>query len=163
MKTSALADLRLRCYNEPMDPQNPMRAYIAIKYHEDNGNRDQIEAISNALEACGFDTVCIARDVERWGEVDLSPHELMTHTFKAIDWSDLVVVDLTEKGVGVGIEAGYAHAQGKEIVTIAQRGADISATLRGISARVIVYDTLAALAPLLRTNLRRGLPPAETP
>ncbi len=33
-------------------------------------------------------------------------------------------------------------------MTIAQRGADISATLRGISARVIVYDTLAALAPL---------------
>ncbi len=84
----------------------------------------------------------------------------MAHTFRAIDWSDLAIVDLTEKGVGVGIEAGYAHAQGKEIVTIAQRGADISATLRGISARVILYDTLVALAPLLRTTLCREPPPA---
>ncbi len=146
-----------------MDLTKPMRAYLAIKYHEDNSNRDRIEAITRALEACGFDTVCIVRDVERWGEVDLSPRDLMAHTFRAIDWSDLVIVDLTEKGVGVGIEAGYAHAQGKEIVTIAQRGADISATLRGISARVIVYDTLAALAPLLRTTLCREPPPAAAP
>ncbi len=36
-------------------------------------NRDRIEAITRALEACGFDTVCIVRDVERWGEVDLAP------------------------------------------------------------------------------------------
>jgi len=30
-----------------------------------------------------------------------------------------MVVDLTEKGVGVGIEAGYARARGIPIVTIA--------------------------------------------
>jgi hypothetical protein len=124
-----------------------MRAYIAIKYHEDNSNRARIEAISAALEACG--------DVERWGELDLSPHELMKHTFLAIDASDLVVVDLTEKGVGVGIEAGYGYAHAKKIVTIAQHGSDVSATLRGISIAVLFYDQAADLMRLLRTTLSR--------
>jgi nucleoside 2-deoxyribosyltransferase len=132
-----------------------MRAYIAIKYHEDNSNRPRIEAIARALEACGFETVCIARDVEGWGEVDLSSHELMVRTFLAIDGCDLVIVDLTEKGVGVGIEAGYAYAQGKQILTIAQRGSDISATLRGISTAVLLYDRTTDLPRLLGPNLGR--------
>lgn len=132
-----------------------MRAYIAIKYHPDHRNRARIEAIGAALEACGFDTVCVIRDVERWGEVDLSPHELMKRTFLAIDGSDLVVVDLTEKGVGVGIEAGYAHARAKPIVSIAERGSDISATLRGISTEVVLYRQDADLPKLLQPILRR--------
>jgi nucleoside 2-deoxyribosyltransferase len=64
----------------------------------------------------------------------------MARSFEEIDSSDLVVVDLTEKGVGLGIEAGYAHARGIPVVTIARQGADISQTLRGISAQVLWYE-----------------------
>lgn len=46
-----------------------MRAYIAIKYHADHGNRECIEGISTALDQQGFETVCITRDLEKWGEV----------------------------------------------------------------------------------------------
>ena len=73
----------------------------------------------------------------------------MRRTFAEIDASDLVVVDLTEKGVGVGIEAGYAHAKQIPIVTIAQRGADISATLQGISRAVFFYDGLDDLERII--------------
>lgn len=69
----------------------------------------------------------------------------MRRTFAEIDASDLVVVDLTEKGVGVGIEAGYARAKQIPIVVIAQRGADLSTTLRGVVRAVIVYDDLRQL------------------
>ncbi len=44
-----------------------MKAYLAIKYYPDNANRLRIEGISAALESCGFETVCIARDVEPGG------------------------------------------------------------------------------------------------
>jgi nucleoside 2-deoxyribosyltransferase len=71
-------------------------------------------------------TMCIVRDVEKWGGVRLSPETLMARTFEEIDSSDLAVIDLTEKGVGVGIEAGYAHASGIPVVVIARKGADIS-------------------------------------
>ena len=122
-----------------------MKAYIAIKYHEDNGNRARIEGIASALEECGFETVCIARDLEKWGQVQFDPDELMQRTFSEIDGSDVVIVDLTEKGVGVGIEAGYASAKCIPIVTIAQKGSDISETLRGISHQVFSYDQFDGL------------------
>ena len=117
-----------------------MRAYISIKYREDNGNKDCIKKISSALEQNDFETVCITRDIERWGKIELSPEELMQRTFAEIDSSDLIVVDLTEKGVGLGIEAGYAYAKGIPVVVIAKTGSDISATLRGISQQLFLYD-----------------------
>ena len=50
------------------------------------------------------------------------------------------MVDLTEKGVGLGIEAGYAYAKGIPIAVIAKKGSDISATLQGISQQLFLYD-----------------------
>jgi nucleoside 2-deoxyribosyltransferase len=123
-----------------------VKAFISIKCHDDQRNRARIEMISSALQARGFETVCIARDVEQWGQLKFDACELMLRTFAAIDASDLVVVDLTEKGVGVGIEAGYARAKNIPIVTIAQIGADVSETLRGISRAVLWYEGLDDLA-----------------
>ena len=117
-----------------------MKAYIAIKYHKDHSNKEIIAEISYALEEHGFETICVARDLEKWGQVHLAPDVLMQKSFNEIDTSDIIVVDLTEKGVGLGIEAGYAFAKHIPIVTIARAGSDISTTLRGISHQVFLYD-----------------------
>lgn len=117
-----------------------MKAYIAIKYYPDNKNRLAIEQVSKALEQSGFDTVCVTRDLEKWGQVHFSPEELMQKSFEEIDASDIVVIELTEKGVGVGIEAGYAWGKRIPIVTIAKKGSDISTTLQGVSQRLLWYD-----------------------
>ena len=119
-----------------------MKAYIAIKYHADNQNRPVIEQISSALEQSGFETICITRNLENWGQTHFAPKELMQKSFDAIDASDLVVVDLTEKGVGLGIEAGYAWAKQIPVITIARKGADISETLQGVSRKIFWYDDL---------------------
>jgi nucleoside 2-deoxyribosyltransferase len=123
-----------------------MKAFLSIKYHADQRNRARIEMISSALQACGIESVCIARDVERWGELQFDARELMHRTFAALDACDWVVIDLTEKGVGVGIEAGYARAKNIPIVTIAQESADISETLRGLSRETFLYDDSANLS-----------------
>ncbi len=122
-----------------------MKAFLSIKYHEDHCNKKRIEAISSALEKSGLAATCIARDIENWGRTRFEPAELMRRTFAEIAASDLVIVDLTEKGVGVGVEAGYAHARRIPIITIAERGSDISATLQGISREVFLYDEFAEL------------------
>ncbi len=122
-----------------------MLVYLAIKYHADQRNRSKIEAISRVLAQQGIETVCVARDVEQWGAVKLAPGDLMRRSFDAVDRADALLIDLTEKGVGLGIEAGYAYARGIPIVTVAEIGADISTTLRGISSRVIVYRDVEKL------------------
>lgn len=116
-----------------------MRVYLGIKFHPDNRNRPAIERISQALASCGVDTLCMRRDLEKWGELTFSPQALMAKTFEAIRSCELAVIDLTEKGVGLGIEAGFAHAQGIPVVTIAREGSDISTTLAGISSQVYLY------------------------
>ena len=116
-----------------------MRVYLAIRYHADQGNRHRIEGISTALEREGIATCCIVRDLERWGTVRFTPQDLMQHSFHEIEHSDIVLVDLTEKGVGVGIEAGYAYARKIPVITIAQTGSEISTTLQGISHEIVFY------------------------
>ncbi|WP_313758309.1 hypothetical protein [Tissierella sp.] len=119
-----------------------MKAYIGIKYHEDYRNEAILNKISSTLEKIGYKTSCIVRDIENSGQVEYNPQELMELTFKEIDKCNLVVIDLTEKGVGLGIEAGYAFAKGIPIITIAKQGSDISETLVGISKRVLFYDDI---------------------
>lgn len=132
-----------------------MKAYIAIKYYPNNQNRPLIEQISNALEQNGFDTVCVVRDLENWGQLHFAPQDLMQRSFEEIDASDLVVIELTEKGVGLGIEAGYAWAKQIPIVTIAKKGADISTTLQGISQRVFWYDEFDDVAGFFTQTLEQ--------
>lgn len=123
-----------------------MNIYLAIKYHPDAQNRPLIETISAVLATQGHTTICIARDVEQWGAVQLPPARLMQRAFQAIDNSDQILIELSEKGVGLGIEAGYAHALGKPITVIAPPTADLSNTLQGIAATVFRYTNIDELA-----------------
>jgi len=116
------------------------RAYFGIKYHEDNRNRDQIESLSVALKNDGIETICIVRDVEKWGDVQLSPQELMKITFDEIDKSDFVILEMTEKGVGLGIEAGYAVGKGKPVIVLTKEKQKLSTTMQGIATVVIQYS-----------------------
>lgn len=117
-----------------------MKAYLVIKFKEDNSNRKTIEDISAVLEKMRMETTVMARDYEKWGEVKFTPEILMQKTFLIIDSTDLLIVEFSEKGVGVGIEAGYAYAKQKPIYVIAKEGSDISSTLKGIAKDVVFYN-----------------------
>ena len=58
--------------------------YLAIKYHPDHSNRTLIEKITVACTISGFDTVCIVRDFELYGNKSYSAHELMQISFEKI-------------------------------------------------------------------------------
>jgi nucleoside 2-deoxyribosyltransferase len=64
----------------------------------------------------------------------------MDVSFREIDRSDLVVLEMSEKGVGLGIEAGYAHARDIPIIVLIKAGREVSTTLAGIAAHIIAYE-----------------------
>jgi hypothetical protein len=113
--------------------------YLAIKFHADHRNRDLVDRISAVFEKHGLMTVCVARDFEQWGQVTLDAHDLMQRAFDAIHRSTAVVVEFTEKGVGLGIEAGYAAALNIPIFVLLRPEAEVSTTLDGISTDVFRY------------------------
>lgn len=127
-----------------------MEAYLAIKFHEDLRNRELIEQISEALRKAGFETTVMVRDHEKWGEVKFTPEELMKLTFQLIDKSDVLVIELSEKGVGLGIEAGYARSKNIPIIIIAKKGSEISNTMRGVARQIIFYGEPEELAQKFR-------------
>ena len=132
------------------------RVYLAVKFHADHGNRGVVAEISDAFDACGLTTVSVQRDFEQWGETAFTPDELMRLSFEAIANSSAVVVEFTEKGVGLGIEAGYATARGIPVFVVHRPGADVSTTLCGIAEEVFEYadaDSLAAAAGAIAARL----------
>lgn len=127
-----------------------MRVFLSIKFHGDMRNRAHVEQVLAALERSGHMPVCVVRDLEQWGAVSFPADALMRLTFDMIDGCDVLLVELSEKGVGLGIEAGFAYSRGIPVVTIAQHGADISTTLQGISRWTGEYADGQELEGLLR-------------
>ncbi|MFH1400582.1 MAG: nucleoside 2-deoxyribosyltransferase [Nanoarchaeota archaeon] len=127
-----------------------MKAFLSIKFHEDSSNKALIEEVSSSLDDAGITSVVVARDHERWGTVRFTPQELMNLTFRLIDECDILLVEFSEKGVGLGIEAGYAHAKGKPIIVVARHGSDISSTLEGICALTILYKMPSEITAALK-------------
>jgi 2'-deoxynucleoside 5'-phosphate N-hydrolase len=117
-------------------------AFLSIKFHEDCGNKRLIEDICKELEKAGIKVRTIIKDYEKWGKVKFEPDKLMKITFEEIDKTDMLIVEFSEKGVGLGIESGYAYSKNKPIIVLAKEGSDISTTLKGISTNVILYKDI---------------------
>ncbi len=114
--------------------------YMAIKFREDNSNRPLVEEIVAAIEGAGATVTVFVRDFEKWGKVRFEPAAMMAKAFEETRKADALVIEFSEKGVGLGIEAGYAAALGKPVVVLARTGSEISDTLRGLATKLIFYN-----------------------
>ncbi len=124
-------------------------AYFGCKYRPGGVNRAWVDEVAEALAREGWELLNVERDLERWGEVQPDATTLMEETFRMIDRSDVVLIDLAEKGVGLGIEAGYASAKGLPVVAALPHGADLSVTLAGIATAVVRYGSADDVAAAL--------------
>ncbi len=79
---------------------------------------------------------------------------MMTQAFKEIDQSDLLIAETSEKGMGVGIEIGYAKALGKVVIYIRNKSAEHSTTASGASDFRIIYEEPKSLATQLASILK---------
>jgi nucleoside 2-deoxyribosyltransferase len=88
--------------------------------------------------------------VEKWGEFSFHPRELMQISFETIRQCQFVLIEFSEKGVGIGIEAGYAFALNIPVYVIHPPWVEVSETLKGIAAAIIAYDSVATLPLVLQ-------------
>ena len=77
----------------------------------------------------------------KYGEVEVSSKSLMAeYAFPEMEKCDMLIVEFSEKGVGLGVGAGYAFAKNIPIYIIAKTGSDISSTIGGLAKEIIFYD-----------------------
>lgn len=131
---------------------NLPKIYLAIKYYPDHQNRSLIEAITAANRQAGYKTICVARDLENWGLIHFTAADLMQKSFELIRQSRYLMVEYTNKGTGLGIEAGFAFANAIPILTVLSPKADFSETLAGITAATLRYQQPQEITAFL-TNL----------
>ena len=118
-----------------------LHSFFALKFHEGDEDKAKVEAIEKALNKAGIEITLMARDVEKWGEAYIPDGKTLMkdYAFPAMLQCDCNIIEFSEKGVGLGINAGFCFANGKPIYIIAKKNSDISTTISNVATEVIFY------------------------
>lgn len=121
------------------------KAFMSLKFHDGEEDRQKVDALTKALLDAGIENTVMVRDVEKYGKATLPAGKklMIDYAFPAMKNSDMIVIEFSEKGVGLGIGAGYCYANNIPIYVVAKTGSDISLTMSNLAKRVIFYDDYA--------------------
>ena len=112
-------------------------AYFGISKSNRVNFDNEIDQLKECLSKHEVDLLVF---VDRYNFKAGEQKELMTTTFKEIDRSEFLIVEVSKKAIGVGIEVGYAFAKRKPIIYIKRKDAKHSTTVEGCSDFIIEYE-----------------------
>jgi len=124
-----------------------MNIFLGIKYDKDA--LVLVPEIKEIIKKLGHTAHCFAVD-EPYIE---DTKEMMKQAFQKIDEADMVIFESSATAFGVGIEAGYAFAKSKKIITILNELEEPSSTMKGVSDAYMVYRDFDQLEEKLREYL----------
>lgn len=110
------------------------------------------EVLRAAVKRAAPDVRCIEP------EGRLLPEVIAEEAFAGIKACNILVADVTEYSIGVGVEIGYAFALGKQILLVAKEASkgDVSPFLRGIVNDIVFYRHDGDLPQQLAVALKRS-------
>lgn len=114
-----------------------MTAYISIAKGNAPILKDELGVIKATLAAAGIGSRLF---VEQYSFTSAQEKEMMLKAMADIDACDLFVAEVSEKAIGVGLEAGYAKAKAKTIIYLRQNNSEHSTTVSGISDYHLIYS-----------------------
>jgi len=114
-----------------------MTAYISVSFANRNFLEKELNAIAEMLTH--FNIIPFVF-VDQYKFDATQEREMMQQAMNDIDSCDLLIAETSHKGIGIGIEAGYAKAKGKAVIYLRQKNAGHSTTVSGISHFQIVYS-----------------------
>lgn len=117
-------------------PTTNQTAYFGISKSNRINFDLEIEAIKNCLQAHHVDLKVFVDDHQFTAAQE---KEMMQTAFADIDACDVLIVEVTKKAIGVGVEVGYAKAKNKPIVYLKRQGSKHSTTVGGTSDYHIEY------------------------
>jgi nucleoside 2-deoxyribosyltransferase len=119
------------------------KAYLSIGYQNRKHRAPEIDIIQKIL--AGFHIqLFVFVDCYRFAASE--EKLMMQKAFTEIGSSDLLIAEVSEKAIGVGIEIGYAIAKNKPVIYLRNENAEHSTTAAGSAQYVIVYKDIEQLA-----------------
>lgn len=129
-----------------------LRAFLALKFYDGDVSKKLIDDITNALAKVNIHTFCAVRDIEKYGKVTgLDMDKFMPkYVFPEMEISDIMIIEYSEAGAGLGMGADHAYCNGIPLYLIAKRGSKISTTVNSIAEKVIFYDEIGDITEEFR-------------
>lgn len=128
-----------------------MKAYISISYKNRRYLQGEVAIIMNILTQAGFTPFLF---VDHYNFEASQERIMMMAALKHIDSSTLFIAEVSEKAIGVGVEAGYAKSKGIPIIYVRNAVAEHSTTISGISDVKIIYHSTSDLMNQLYESCR---------
>lgn len=127
-----------------------MKAYISVSVAQKDAVKKYLEAMKSMLQKYAVEPLIF---VEKYKFEKTAEKEMMQQALLDIGNCDLFLAEVSEKAIGIGIEAGYAKALGKPIIYCYKSGSEFSTTLSGISDYTLKYEHVENLKKQLDTVL----------
>ena len=119
-----------------------MRAYVSVSYSNRKLIDLEIDTIMQVLNKFSISSMVF---VDQYKFDASQEQEMMTVVMAEIDKSDLLLAEVSDKGIGIGIEVGFAKAKGKPVIYLRHEGSEHSTTVSGISDYHVIYSDLSNL------------------
>ncbi len=129
-----------------------MKAYIAVSFSKRKSVDKEINAIVEVLNEWKISAFVF---VDHYQFDKSQERQMMQQAMADIDNCDLLLAETSDKGIGIGIEVGYAKAKGKTIIYLRQKDTAHSTTVSGISDFQIVYTDTTDLKKQLAATVEQ--------
>jgi nucleoside 2-deoxyribosyltransferase len=113
-----------------------MKAYISVSYSKRKFLNKELNAIIETLNNLSIEPFVF---VDNYNFDLTQERQMMEQVMIDIENCDFLIAETSDKGIGIGIEVGYAKAKNKPIIYVRQNTAEHSTTVSGISDYKIVY------------------------
>jgi 2'-deoxynucleoside 5'-phosphate N-hydrolase len=129
-----------------------MRAYIAVSFAKHITMQPILDLLKETVLAVGIIPFVF---VEQYRFEPEQEKQMMTKALSEIGQSDILIAEVSDKAIGIGVEAGFAKAIHKILVYLRRAGSEHSTTVAGISDYSIVYTDTADLRKKLEAVLNQ--------
>src|SRR5258705_3273220 len=119
-----------------------MKAYISISHSKRKALDKELSAIKTTLVKLNIDPFVF---VDNYTFGVSEERKMMEQAAADIDRCDILIAETSDKGIGIGIEVGYAKAKMKPIIYLRHINADHSTTASGFSDFQIIYEDMPDL------------------
>jgi len=129
-----------------------MRAYISVSLKNRKSVQEELNAITQTLTKNGIEPFIF---VDNYKFDVTQEKEMMQQAMTDIDRCDILLAETSEKGIGIGVEVGYAKAKNKPVIYVRKKTAEHSTTVSGISDFQIFYNDVNDLRNQLAEIIRK--------
>lgn len=113
-----------------------MKAYISVSFKMRSGLDNEIKTIKSVLADHEIIPFVFVDEYQFKFEEEKM---MMQTAINDLDQCDILIAETSDKGIGIGIEAGYAKAKNKPVIYLRNEKCEHSTTLSGISDFQVIY------------------------